>query len=96
MPIRKRWVSLPARPSGSTCPDRRAGTGKIVLKGNFHTPEAVLRGRGDDVVRTSRRAIDDAAARGGFILSTGDQCGRDAPDENLYAVVHRTRTYGKY
>ncbi len=69
---------------------------KIVLKGNLHTTEVMLRGTVDDVVAASRKAIDDAAAGGGFILSTGDQCGRDTPDENLNAMVETARNYGKY
>jgi hypothetical protein len=35
-------------------------------------------------------------AGGRFILSTGDQCGRDTPDENLHALVETARTYGRY
>jgi uroporphyrinogen decarboxylase len=69
---------------------------KIVLKGNLHTTEVMLRGSPEDVAAASRRAIDDAAAGGRFILSTGDQCGRDTPDENLRAMVHTARTYGRY
>ena len=69
---------------------------KIVLKGNLHTTETMLRGSVADVVAASRKAIDDAAAGGGFILSTGDQCGRDTPDENIRAMVETARTYGKY
>jgi hypothetical protein len=38
----------------------------------------------------------DAADGGRFILSTGDQCGRDTPDENLRAMVETARTYGGY
>jgi len=30
------------------------------------------------------------------ILSTGDQCGRDTPDENLAAMIETARTYGRY
>jgi uroporphyrinogen decarboxylase len=56
----------------------------------------MLRGRVDDVVSASKKAIDDAAAGGRFILSTGDQCGRDTPYENLRAMVETARTYGKY
>ncbi|MBN2452597.1 MAG: hypothetical protein JXR77_19595 [Lentisphaeria bacterium] len=74
---------------------RRYGA-RIVLKGNLHTTEVVLRGGVDDVVRASRQAIDDAGAGGGFILSTGDQCGRDTPDANLRAMVETARTYGRY
>lgn len=69
---------------------------KIVLKGNLHTTEVMLRGKVADVVAASRKAIDDAAAGGRFILSTGDQCGRDTPDENLLAMVETARTYGRY
>jgi uroporphyrinogen decarboxylase len=68
----------------------------IVLKGNLHTTRTMLHGTADDVVAASRHAIDDAAQGGGFILSTGDQCGRDTPDENLFAMVEAARTYGKY
>jgi len=69
---------------------------KIVLKGNLHTTQVMLRGSVDDVVAASRQAIDDAGAGGGFILSTGDQCGRDTPDENIRAMVDTARTYGRY
>ncbi|MDY7011232.1 MAG: uroporphyrinogen decarboxylase family protein [Planctomycetota bacterium] len=69
---------------------------KIVLKGNLHTTEVMLRGSVDDVVNASKRAIDDAAEGGRFILSTGDQCGRDTPDENIRAMIETARTYGKY
>jgi uroporphyrinogen decarboxylase len=74
---------------------RRYGD-KIVLKGNLHTTATMLHGNTDDVRAASRRAIDDAAAGGGFILSTGDQCGRDTPDENIRAMVETARTYGAY
>jgi uroporphyrinogen decarboxylase len=69
---------------------------QIVLKGNLHTMRVMLHGTVDDVVAASRKAIDDAAWGGGFILSTGDQCGRDTPDENLFALVETARTYGRY
>lgn len=69
---------------------------KIILKGNLHTTDVMLRGSVQDVIDASRRAIDDAAAGGGFILSTGDQCGRDTPDENIRAMIQTARTYGKY
>ncbi len=69
---------------------------KIVLMGNLHTTEVMLRGSIEDVRKASRKAIDDAGAGGGFILATGDQCGRDTPDENLRAMVETARTYGRY
>lgn len=70
--------------------------GKLTLKGNLHTTEVMLKGSVQDVVNASKKAIDDAAEDGRFILSTGDQCGRDTPFENLYAMIETARTYGRY
>jgi uroporphyrinogen decarboxylase len=69
---------------------------KIVLKGNLHTTDTMLKGSRRDVIEASKKAIDDAGAGGGFVLSTGDQCGRDTPDENLFAMVETARRYGTY
>jgi len=69
---------------------------KIVLKGNLHTTDVMLRGSADDVIDASKQAMDAAAAAGRFILSTGDQCGRDTPDTNIRAMVETARTYGRY
>jgi uroporphyrinogen-III decarboxylase len=69
---------------------------KLILKGNLHTTDIMLDGSTDDVIKASRKAIDDAAEGGGFILSTGDQCGRDTPFENIHAMVETARTYGRY
>jgi len=69
---------------------------KIVLKGNLHTTTVMLKGSVDDVASASKKAIDDAAAGGRFILSTGDQCGRDTPYANLKTMVEVARTYGGY
>ncbi|MHB9035526.1 MAG: uroporphyrinogen decarboxylase family protein [Armatimonadota bacterium] len=69
---------------------------KVSLMGNLHTTEVMLKGSVEDVQRASKAAIDDAAEGGGFLLSTGDQCGRDTPDENIRAMVEVARTYGRY
>lgn len=69
---------------------------KIVLKGNLHTTDVMLNGSVDDVIRASKKCIDDAGKDGGFILSTGDQTPRDTPYENIQAVVDTARTYGRY
>ena len=68
---------------------------KLVLKGNLHTSQTML-GPVAGVAAAAKQAIDDAAAGGRFILSTGDQCGRDTPDANLFAMVATARTYGRY
>jgi len=69
---------------------------KIALMGNLHTTEVMLRGTVGEVEAAAKKCIDDAAADGGFILSTGDQCGRDTPVENLWKLVEVCKTYGRY
>lgn len=69
---------------------------RIALMGNIHTTEIMLKGSVKDVEEAAKKAIDDAGENGGFLLSTGDQCGRDTPDENIYKLVEVARTYGKY
>ncbi|HSL30992.1 MAG TPA: uroporphyrinogen decarboxylase family protein [Anaerolineales bacterium] len=69
---------------------------KICLKGNINTFEFMLRATPEQVKEKAKRLIDDCAADGGFILSTGDQCGRDTPDANIFKLVEVARTYGKY
>lgn len=69
---------------------------KISLMGNLHTTEVMLKGTPQDVERAVKKAMDDAKEGGGFILSTGDQCGRDTPDENIRTFVSAGRKYGRY
>jgi uroporphyrinogen decarboxylase len=69
---------------------------KIILKGNLHTTDVMLNGTVDEVIRASKKCIDEGAAGGRFILSTGDQTPRDTPDANIFAVVETARSYGKY
>jgi uroporphyrinogen decarboxylase len=70
--------------------------GKLVLKGNLHTTNVMLNGSVQTVINASKKAIDDAVKGGGFILSTGDQCGRDTPEENLFAMIETAQTYDRY
>lgn len=69
---------------------------RIALMGNLHTTEVMLRGTPADVEKAAIKAIEDAAEGGGYILSTGDQCGRDTPDENIRKLVEVCEKYGRY
>lgn len=69
---------------------------RIALMGNLHTTEVMLLGTPEKVRLESLKAIRDAGAGGGFVLSTGDQCGRDTPYENIYALVDTAKEYGTY
>jgi uroporphyrinogen decarboxylase len=66
------------------------------MMGNLHTTDVMLEGSTDDVALAARKAIDDAGEGGGYILSTGDQCGLHTPDENIHKLVEIAKTYGKY
>lgn len=69
---------------------------KLALKGNLHTTEVMLQMEPAGVEQQARRCLDDAMQGGGFILSTGDQCGRDTPDENIFKLVEVCEKYGVY
>ena len=69
---------------------------RLALMGNLHTTEVMLRGTPRDVRRESLRAILAAGEGGGFCLSTGDQCGRDTPNENIRAMVQAAHECGQY
>jgi uroporphyrinogen decarboxylase len=63
---------------------------KLALMGNLHTTDVMLLGDKRLVRLESLRALLAAGGNGGFVLSTGDQCGRDTPDENIFAMVEVT------
>lgn len=69
---------------------------KIALMGNLHTTNTMLYGTADTVYLESLKCIRDAGENGGFVLSTGDQCGRDTPDENIFAMLRAAREFGTY
>lgn len=70
--------------------------GKLALMGNLHTTNVMLFGDTDTVRLEALRALRDAGEGGGFVLSTGDQCGRDTPDENILELVRVAEEFGYY
>ncbi|HXX63194.1 MAG TPA: uroporphyrinogen decarboxylase family protein [Bacteroidota bacterium] len=74
---------------------RRFGD-KLCIKGNINTFQFMLNASPAEVEEKCKRLIDQAAPGGGFVLSTGDQCGRDTPHVNLFKMVEVATTYGKY
>ena len=74
---------------------RRVG-GKLCLKGNINTFDFMMNATPEQVAEKCKGLIDSAAADGGFVLSTGDQCGRDTPHANIFKMVEIAKTYGKY
>jgi uroporphyrinogen decarboxylase len=75
---------------------KRALGDRLAFMGNLHTTDVMLLGSVEDVRRESLKAIRAAGEGGGFILSTGDQCGRDTPDANIFEMVSTAREFGDY
>ena len=69
---------------------------RLSFMGNLHTTDDLLNGTPESVTAKSIEAMRDAGIGGGFILSTGDQCGRDTPEENIFAMVESAHRYGRY
>jgi uroporphyrinogen decarboxylase len=69
---------------------------KLALMGNLHTTQIMLFGTVKDVRREALKAILAAGQNGGFVLSTGDQCGRDTPLENIFEIVRVAKEFGIY
>lgn len=69
---------------------------RLSFMGNLHTTDVMLNGSPRLVRQAAVGAMRAAGSGGGFILSTGDQCGRDTPEENIFALVEAANEYGRY
>lgn len=69
---------------------------KIALWGNINTTNVMLEHSPAEIKEACRQAIEVAGKGGGFILSTGDQIGRDTPYENIFAMVEAAKEFGQY
>ena len=68
---------------------------RVCLKGNLNTTTLVSSGP-VEIYELSRQAIADAAANGGFVLSSGCALGRDTPPENVDAMAQAALDFGQY
>ncbi len=68
---------------------------KFCLKGNINTVVLLQENR-SGVERAVKKAIEDAAQGGGFILSTGDSPGANTPDSNIIEMARSAKEYGRY
>ncbi|MFH0796135.1 MAG: uroporphyrinogen decarboxylase family protein [Candidatus Omnitrophota bacterium] len=66
---------------------RAALAGKVTVNGNVHTVETLIRGR-PEKVRAEVQEIKAAfAGEPRLIIGTGDQVGRETPEENILAMI---------
>ena len=63
------------------------------MNGNVHTVETLIRGRPADARREVREILEAFRGNPRVIIGTGDQVGRETPEENLHAMIEEaTRT----
>ena len=67
---------------------------RVSLKGNLNTT-TLVEARPEKVYAEARQLVE-AAAGGGFILSSGCALGRDTPPENVEAMAQAALDYGLY
>ena len=67
------------------------------MNGNIHTVDTLILGNPQDVRREVREVLEAFADNPRIIIGTGDQVGRETPEENLYGFVEEARKldYGK-
>lgn len=68
--------------------------GKVTMNGNIHTVETLIRGTPEDVRREVREVWEAFRGTNRMIIGTGDQVGRETPEENLWAMIEEARAYG--
>ena len=69
---------------------------RVAVLGGINSAITLGRGSRDEIRRAVFQAVEILGPGGGFILSTGDQCGRETPDDNLFALVETAKTHGVY
>jgi len=65
--------------------------GRTTMNGNIHTVETLIRSAPSDVRREVREIMEAFAGNPRVIVGTGDQVGRETPEENLHALVDEAR-----
>jgi uroporphyrinogen decarboxylase len=74
---------------------RKVGS-KACIQGNVNPTGALLQGSPNEVLAEARKCLEDAAAGGGYILSTGCEVPYETRMENVSALVEAATKYGKY
>jgi hypothetical protein len=63
----------------------------VTMNGNVHTVETLIRGTPAEVRREVREIKDAFAGSRRLIIGTGDQVGRETPEENIAAMIEEAR-----
>jgi hypothetical protein len=83
------------RPPGGDVTDlvetARLLDGRTTFNGNIHTVQTLIRGSPEDVRREVTEVLQAFPDSRRVIVGTGDQVGRETPDENIYAMIEAAR-----
>ena len=66
---------------------RRQLDDRVTMNGNVHTVETLIRGTPADVRQEVRQIKEAFSGSARLIIGTGDQVGRETPDENIHAMI---------
>jgi hypothetical protein len=69
---------------------RRLGE-RVAMNGNVHTVETLIRGTPEDVRREVREIKSAFRGSRRLIIGTGDQVGKETPEENIAAMIEEGR-----
>lgn len=64
---------------------------KVTFNGNVHTIETLIRGVPEDVRREVKEIKTAFSGSPRLIIGTGDQVGRETPEENLWAMIEEAK-----
>lgn len=70
---------------------KRRLNGRTTMNGNIHTVETLIRGNEEDVRREVRQVLEAFDGNPRVIVGTGDQVGRETPEENIRAMIDEVR-----
>ena len=71
---------------------RRQLGDRVTMNGNVHTVETLIRGKEADVRREVRQIKEAFTGSARLIIGTGDQVGRETPDENIWAMIDEAKS----
>jgi uroporphyrinogen-III decarboxylase len=64
---------------------------KVTMNGNVHTVETLIRGTTEDVRREVMEIKEAFEGSVRLIIGTGDQVGKETPEENILAMIEEAK-----
>jgi uroporphyrinogen decarboxylase len=88
------------RPPGGDVTDlkkvREMIGGKVTMNGNVHTVQTLIYGSEKDVEKEVLEILEAFKGEARLIVGTGDQVGKETPEENIWTMIETVKKYGRY